>query len=141
MDSHSDAEARMKAHGNAANRSEVSCRSIRDSGCWNGTAQALARDWSGGDSRANIVVVVGEGLRSDEFSSLATILQTPNMDRIGREGCTFQNGFVVNALCLPSRATFSDRHSTRTPLALYRTSREASGAIQLITDLLHEAGL
>lgn len=34
------------------------------------------------------------------------ILETPNLDRIGNEGLRFDLGFVTNALCLPSRATF-----------------------------------
>jgi arylsulfatase A-like enzyme len=33
-------------------------------------------------------------------------LQTPNLDRIAREGVRFRNAFVVNALCSPSRAVF-----------------------------------
>lgn len=32
--------------------------------------------------------------------------QTPNMDRIAREGFRFRNAFVVTALCSPSRACF-----------------------------------
>jgi arylsulfatase A-like enzyme len=34
-----------------------------------------------------------------------TVLKTPNMDRIGREGIVFRNAFVTNSLCGPSRAT------------------------------------
>jgi arylsulfatase A-like enzyme len=34
------------------------------------------------------------------------ILDTPNIDRIGREGLRFDQAFVTNALCAPSRATF-----------------------------------
>ena len=32
------------------------------------------------------------------------LIKTPNIDRIGREGITFNNAFVTNALCGPSRA-------------------------------------
>ena len=35
-----------------------------------------------------------------------TILQTPHMDRIAREGVRFENMFVTTALCGPSRASF-----------------------------------
>ncbi len=35
-----------------------------------------------------------------------TILATPNMDRIGREGLRFNEAFVTNSLCAPSRASF-----------------------------------
>ena len=33
-------------------------------------------------------------------------MKTPNMDRIGREGVLFTNGFVPMSLCAPSRACF-----------------------------------
>ncbi len=33
-------------------------------------------------------------------------MKTPNMDRIGREGALFTNGFVAMSLCAPSRACF-----------------------------------
>ncbi|MBI4876273.1 MAG: sulfatase [Acidobacteria bacterium] len=33
-------------------------------------------------------------------------MRTPNMDRIGREGALFTNGFVAMSLCAPSRACF-----------------------------------
>lgn len=32
--------------------------------------------------------------------------QTPNLDRLARDGVRFRNAFVVNSLCSPSRATF-----------------------------------
>src|SRR3546814_12843618 len=48
-----------------------------------------------------------------------TILKTPNLDRIADEGLRFDLGFVTNALCLPSRASFltgqySHTHGMRT---------------------------
>lgn len=38
-------------------------------------------------------------------SHLKGVVQTPNLDRIAREGMLFTNAFVTNALCAPSRAT------------------------------------
>jgi hypothetical protein len=56
--------------------------------------------------RPNFIFVTTDGHRPDALSLNGNrILQTPNIDRIGREGIQFQNSFVVNALCLPSRAT------------------------------------
>jgi arylsulfatase A-like enzyme len=34
------------------------------------------------------------------------ILKTPNLDRIAAEGVRFQDAFVTNSLCLPSRASY-----------------------------------
>lgn len=41
-------------------------------------------------------------------------LQTPHLDRIGREGALFVNSFVGNSICAPSRATMlTGKHSHR----------------------------
>ncbi|MGH9328775.1 MAG: sulfatase/phosphatase domain-containing protein [Terriglobia bacterium] len=56
--------------------------------------------------RPNFVFYLGEGVRADEFSSTGNkIISTPHLDRVVREGMNFPNAFVINALCLPSRAT------------------------------------
>jgi uncharacterized sulfatase len=34
------------------------------------------------------------------------LIDTPNIDRIGREGATFRNFFAVSAVCTPSRGSF-----------------------------------
>ena len=35
-----------------------------------------------------------------------TLVQTPHIDRIAREGVLFRNAFVTNSICAPSRAVF-----------------------------------
>ena len=35
-----------------------------------------------------------------------TVLQTPNMDRLAREGVMFKNAYSANPVCVPSRAVF-----------------------------------
>src|SRR5699024_6900196 len=35
----------------------------------------------------------------------SSLVDTPNIDRIAREGMMFENAFCTNALCAPSRAT------------------------------------
>lgn len=55
----------------------------------------------------NIVFVMTDDQRRDAASLYGnTILKTPNMDRIGREGVRFDRAFVTNSLCAPSRASY-----------------------------------
>ena len=91
--------------------------------------------------KPNIVCFVGEGLRWDEFSSAGNkILHTPNMDRIGSEGCTFRNAFAVNALCLPSRATMLTGMYSHTTGAVSNVAGKIPPRFPLVSDLLQKAG-
>src|SRR5579875_1839013 len=67
---------------------------------WAGDAAA------GNPPRPNFIFVTTDGHRPHALSLNGNqIVHTPNFDRIGREGIQFRNSFVVNALCLPGRAT------------------------------------
>lgn len=103
--------------------------------------------------KPNIVVFLGEGLRYDELSCMGhPIVQTPNMDRIAREGISFRNAFVTNALCLPSRASLLTgmySHSVNAvgnePTSQHATDTQNGNGpipheVPLVSDLLHEAG-
>lgn len=61
---------------------------------------------SGGRRRPNILYVMTDDQTVNEMSCYGnTILKTPNMDRLANEGFRFENCFVTNSLCAPSRAT------------------------------------
>ena len=66
--------------------------------------------------RPNLVVVVVDDLRFDEFSAGGhPYLETPNIDRLAAEGALFTNSFHAVPLCSPNRATlltgqFPSRH-------------------------------
>jgi len=61
----------------------------------------------GKSGRPNIVFFLTDDQRWDGMSCAGNeILRTPNMDRIAKEGVRFENMFVTNALCGPSRASF-----------------------------------
>jgi N-acetylglucosamine-6-sulfatase len=66
--------------------------------------------------RPNIVVVIVDDLRFDEFGAGGhPYLETPNIDRLAREGAFFVNAFHAVPLCSPNRATlltgqFPSRH-------------------------------
>jgi arylsulfatase A-like enzyme len=55
----------------------------------------------------NFLFIMTDDQRKDTLSVYGnTILQTPNIDRIGLEGARFDEFFVTNSLCAPSRASF-----------------------------------
>jgi N-acetylglucosamine-6-sulfatase len=57
--------------------------------------------------RPNIVVVLVDDMRWDEMRVAGhPFLETPNMDRLAREGARFTNAFATTPLCSPSRAGF-----------------------------------
>lgn len=100
------------------------------------TAQAPAR-------KPNILLLYTEGQRWDalSLSGKNPFAHTPNMDRIGREGVTFNNAFVTNALCAPSRTVALTGLYSHTTGALGNYVQDALPAsIPLFTDVLQEAG-
>ena len=53
----------------------------------------------------NIVFIMTDDHAAHAVSSYGSkLIQTPNIDRIGREGVRFTNAFVTNSICTPSRA-------------------------------------
>jgi N-acetylglucosamine-6-sulfatase len=67
-------------------------------------------------TRPNLVVVIVDDLRFDEFGAGGhPYLETPHIDRLAREGAQFVNAFHAVPLCSPNRATlltgqFPSRH-------------------------------
>src|SRR5207248_8564348 len=58
-------------------------------------------------TKPNFVFVLMDDLRWDELRSMGNpIAETPNIDRLAREGALFRNAFVTTPLCSPSRASF-----------------------------------
>ncbi|MFN0101845.1 MAG: sulfatase [Bryobacteraceae bacterium] len=56
--------------------------------------------------RPNILFVMTDDHASGHLGCYGNkLVKTPNMDRLAREGTRFQNAFVTNSLCAPSRAT------------------------------------
>jgi len=59
-----------------------------------------------GQRKPNIIYIMTDDHAAHAVSCYGSrINQTPNLDRIAREGMRFQNAFVTNSLCGPSRAT------------------------------------
>ncbi|SPE31345.1 Mucin-desulfating sulfatase (N-acetylglucosamine-6-sulfatase) [Candidatus Sulfotelmatomonas gaucii] len=54
----------------------------------------------------NILWITGEGVPISALSCYGSkLIETPNIDRIAKEGVRFVNSFCTNGLCAPSRAT------------------------------------
>jgi arylsulfatase A-like enzyme len=91
--------------------------------------------------RPNFIFVTTDGHRPEALSLNGnSILRTPNIDRIGREGIQFQNSFVVNALCLPSRATALTGLYSHNTGCVDNKDRVIPAEVPLFTDFLREAG-
>ncbi len=90
--------------------------------------------------RPNFVFFLTDDQRWDGMSSAGnSVLQTPNLDRIAREGMRFMNMFVTNALCGPSRACFltgrySHNHGVR------RNGMALSSKQKTFPEILNENG-
>ena len=55
----------------------------------------------------NILLIVSDDLKADALGCYGnTIAQTPNLDRLAREGTLFQNAYCQGTSCHPSRASF-----------------------------------
>lgn len=53
----------------------------------------------------NIVLIVSDDQRPDTISALGNhVIQTPNLDRLVREGSSFDRATCANPICTPSRA-------------------------------------
>ena len=96
--------------------------------------------------RPNVLFVMTDDQTVREMGCYGNrILQTPNMDRIAREGTRFANCFTTNALCAPARATvltgcFSHVHGIRGNSEGADAIEELDPNIPTFPELLQEAG-
>jgi arylsulfatase A-like enzyme len=63
--------------------------------------------------RPNIILIMSDDHAYQAISAYQQhLIQTPNIDRIAREGMLFSNACVTNSICAPSRAViFTGKHS------------------------------
>jgi N-acetylglucosamine-6-sulfatase len=72
----------------------------------------------------NIVFIVVDDMRWDEMRAAGhPVLETPNMDRLAREGMRFLNAFATTPLCSPSRASLLTGQYARTHGIVDNTAR------------------
>jgi len=82
----------------------------------------------GGAARPNFVVVLVDDMRWDEVRAAGhPFADTPNMDRLAREGARFLNAFATTPLCSPSRAVLLTGQYAHTNGIVDNTARLSHG--------------
>ncbi len=103
----------------------------------------MAIGWScSGQDQPNIILIVVDDMRFDEFGAGGhTYMETPNIDRLAKEGFMFKDAYHAVPLCSPNRASiltgqYPSRHGI-----LDNTSRnQASHMIDLFPKDLQKVG-
>ena len=67
---------------------------------------SLAASIAATEARPNILFIMSDDHAAHAISAYGSkINQTPNIDRLAKEGVRFNNCFAVNSICSPSRAS------------------------------------
>jgi arylsulfatase A-like enzyme len=96
--------------------------------------------------RPNIIFILTDDQTIHDMSCYGNrILHTPHMDRIAREGARFNNCFVTNSLCAPSRASiltgcYSHIHGIRGNSEAADAVEKINPGITTYPELLRNAG-
>ncbi len=87
-----------------------------------------------------MVVVLVDDMRFDEMGIVGhPFIETPNMDRLAREGARFSNAFATTPLCSPSRASLLTGQYPHTNTIIDNTARP-SHALPVFPLELQKAG-
>jgi arylsulfatase A-like enzyme len=91
-------------------------------------------------SRPNIILITTDQQRYDSIGiNGSAFMDTPNLDRIGREGAVFRRAYCPNTVCTPSRismmtGTFLSRHGA------YNVGTYPPGYDHFLSTRLRESG-
>ena len=108
---------------------------------WASSALPLHAETAVPGQKPNLIFIYGEGHRWDCLSVAGhAILETPNHDRIGREGVRFTNAFCTNALCAPARSSVLTGMYSKSTGALDNKDIDRPLDVPYFTDMLQEAG-
>jgi N-acetylglucosamine-6-sulfatase len=105
-------------------------------------AVAIVPSFGAEEGRPNIVLIVVDDLRFDEFGAGGhPYLETPNIDRLATEGAMFHNAYHATPLCSPNRASILTGQYVSRHGILDNTSRSrASHLMDLFPKELQKAG-
>lgn len=89
--------------------------------------------------RPNIVFIMADDHAAHAIGAYGSrVNQTPNLDRLAREGMLFRNAFVTNSICTPSRAAIlTGRYSHLNGVTVFN---RFDGAQQTVAKLLQAGG-
>jgi len=78
-------------------------------------------------ARPNVVVILVDDLRWDDIAVAGhPFVETPNIDRLAREGARFLNAFAATPLCSPSRASILTGQHIHNNGIIDNTSRDSA---------------
>jgi len=90
--------------------------------------------------KPNIIYIMSDDHDKDAISAYTkTLSQTPNIDRLAKEGMLFKKAFVGNSICAPVRATILTGQHSHMNGQIDNSVRFDSSKITL-PKLLHQAG-
>ena len=82
-----------------------------------------------GQSKPNIVIIYADDLGWRDLSCYgSTFYETPNLDRLAKEGIRFVNGYASAPVCSPSRASLmTGKYPIKTDVTDWLRGRQADG--------------
>jgi arylsulfatase A-like enzyme len=91
-------------------------------------------------TKPNILVIFTDDHAQQAISAYGSkLMQTPNIDRIAKEGILFSNSFVTNSICAPSRAVLlTGKYSHMNGLVDNSPRRNFDGNQQQVQKILKE---
>ena len=91
--------------------------------------------------RPNILVIFSDDHTNQSISAYGSkLMQTPNIDKIAKQGAIFKNTFVTNSICAPSRAVLlTGKYSHISGLIDNRANRNFDGSQVQVQKLLGQA--
>jgi N-acetylglucosamine-6-sulfatase len=94
------------------------------------------------ESRPNVVMIVVDDLRFDEFGAGGhDFLETPNIDRLAAEGAMFSSAYHATPLCSPNRASLlTGQYASRHGIVDNTSRSYASHRLALFARDLQAAG-
>lgn len=97
----------------------------------------LAVSFANAQKQPNIVVIISDDHSYQTISAYgSTIAQTPQIDRIAKEGAIFNRAYVTNSICGPSRATIlTGKYSHKNGFKDNETSHFNHGQNLFVKDL------